>query len=92
MKLKMTKTYAFLVREFQKEIMPILFYFNNKKMKGNIYLDENLSIYRGERFFKRFLNFNYDELSDKLENFANSKENINKFNQLYAKIMQINQI
>lgn len=88
---KFIKTYAFLTREFKKEITPILFYFNNKKMKGNIYLDENLSIYRGERFFKKFLKFDYNELSCKLENFANSKKNINKFNQLYAKIMQINE-
>lgn len=58
-------------------------------MKGNIYLDENLTIYRGEKFFKKFLKLDYNELSRKLENFANSKENIEKFNQLYDKVMSI---
>lgn len=86
---KFIKTYAYLVLEFSRDIKPILFYFNNKRMKGNIYLNEKENIYRVERFFKEFLKFNYNELSKKLENFANSDENRAKFDELYNKIMKI---
>lgn len=85
---KIIKTYAYLVREFGVDIKPILFYFNNKKMKGNIYLPENECIYRGERFFKEFLKFNYANLQEIFENFAESSENILRFNKLYQDIMQ----
>lgn len=87
---KFIKTYAYLVRELNQDIKPILFYFNNKKMKVNIYLDENLSIYRGKRFFDEFLNFDYEDLKNKLENVSSSKENIEIFNNLYKNIMKLN--
>ena len=85
---KIIKTYAYLVREFGVDIKPILFYFNNKRMKGNIYLPENECIYRGERFFKEFLKFDYAALQRVFENFAESNENLAKFNDLYRKIMK----
>ncbi len=83
---KFIKTYAYLIREFGRDIRPILFYFNNKRMKGNIYLPESTNIYRGERFFKEFLKFDYKELENLLLNFAQSAENIAKFDELYKKI------
>ena len=85
---KIIKTYAYLVREFGVDIKPILFYFNNKKMKGNIYLPEDECIYRGERFFKEFLKFDYGKLQNIFENFAESRENIAQFNTLYQDIMK----
>lgn len=84
---KFIKTYAYLVREFQQDIKPILFYFTNKIMKGNIYIPENECIYRGNRFFNTFLNFDYYILENLLENYAESKENIQQFNDLYENIM-----
>ena len=85
---KIIKTYAYLVRELGVDIKPILFYFNNKKMKGNIYLPESECIYRGERFFREFLKFDYTALQKVFENFAESSENLAKFNDLYKKIMK----
>lgn len=52
---KFIKTYAYLVREFPNaKIEPILFFFNNKKMKGNIYVPENTNIRRGKAFLMSF--------------------------------------
>ncbi|MDY6119794.1 MAG: hypothetical protein SPI03_00430 [Campylobacter sputorum] len=53
-------------------------------------MDENLSIYRGKRFFDEFLNFDYEDLKNKLENVSSSKENIEIFNNLYKNIMKLN--
>ncbi|ANE36074.1 hypothetical protein CIG11343_1060 [Campylobacter iguaniorum] len=85
---KIIKTYAYLVRELGVDIKPVLFYFNNKKMKGNIYLPEDECIYRGERFFKEFLKFDYGKLQNIFENFAESSENVAQFNKLYQDIMK----
>lgn len=87
---KFIKTYAYLVREFNKDIKAILFYFNNKKMKDNIYLPEQECIYRGERFFKEFLNFDYYFLQKLLKNFSNKSENIARFDELYHFIVKEN--
>lgn len=54
---KFLKTYCYLLNEelgVNTEIIPILFYFNNKIMKGNIYLPEKEVIYRGRRFLSNF--------------------------------------
>ncbi|WP_241517600.1 HinfI family type II restriction enzyme [Campylobacter blaseri] len=55
---KFIKTYAYLVRKFnissKEKLIPILFYFNNKKMKGNIYIPEKTNIYRGKNFLINF--------------------------------------
>ena len=62
---KFLKTYAGLVSilniDDSKNLVPILFYFNNLKKIGNIHIPSDF-IYRGERFFKDFLTTDYNEL------------------------------
>lgn len=88
---KFLKTFALLVRELQikdlSEIKPVLMYFNNKKMKGNIYLPEGLAIYRGKHFFDVFTNVNYEDIDNCFTNISESKILNDKFDELYKKIM-----
>lgn len=87
---KFIKTYAYLVKEFDnQEIVPILFFFNNKKMKGNIYVPELTNIRRGKHFFDEFLNVSYDDVDDYMKNLSESQENIKAFNELYQKIITL---
>lgn len=87
---KFIKTYAYLVKELKikdiTEFQPILFYFTNKKMKGNIYLPETKSIYRGKRFFDKFLSIKYDDLDEYMKNLSEDKDTILMFDELYKKI------
>lgn len=88
---KFIKTYAYLVREFpDTEIKPILFFFNNKKMKGNIYVPENTNIRRGKAFFDEFLKIKYEDVDLYMKNLSESPENIKSFDDLYRKIMAMN--
>lgn len=85
---KFIKTYAYLVREFPNaKIEPILFFFNNKKMKGNIYVPENTNIRRGKAFFDEFLSIKYEDVDSYMRNLSESPENIKAFDDLYKKIM-----
>lgn len=85
---KFIKTYAYLVREFPStKIEPILFFFNNKKMKGNIYVPEKTNIRRGKAFFDEFLNVKYEDVDVYMKNLSKSPENIKAFDDLYKKIM-----
>mgnify|MGYP000715850792 FL=1 len=86
---KLLKTYAYLQRELgnDKILKPILFYFNNKKMKGNIYLPESQIIYRGKRFFDSFTNIKYEDMDSYMKNISESPETIQAFNDLYKKIV-----
>ncbi len=90
---KFIKTYAYLVRELNikdsNKLVPILFFFTNKKMKGNIYVPEETNIYRGKKFFEKFLNIKYEEVDDYLANLSEDKETIKSFKTLYDKIMNI---
>lgn len=87
---KFIKTYAYLVREFPNtKIEPILFFFNNKKMKGNIYVPENTNIRRGKAFFDEFLDIKYEDVDSYIRNLSESPENIKAFDELYRKIMSI---
>jgi hypothetical protein len=89
---KLLKTYAYLQRELGSEITlkPILFYFNNKRMKGNIYLPEDKCIYRGKRFFDEFTDIGYDELDACMKNISENPETIKIFDDLYNKIVKQN--
>lgn len=89
---KFIKTYAYLTREFRGEhIMPILFFFNNKRMKGNIYVPEDTNIRRGQAFFDEFLNISYDSVDNYMKNLSESEQNIHAFDELYQKIMSLPQ-
>ena len=89
---KFIKTYAYLVREFQvtdsTKIVPILFFFTNKKMKGNIYIPEKTNIRRGRGFFNEFLHINYDEVDEYLSTLSESDEVVQMFDALYRKVTQ----
>lgn len=87
---KFIKTFAYLSNEFKKiEIVPILFFFNNKKMKGNIYIPESSNIRRGKRFFDEFLSIKYDDVDNCLQNISESAYVIKMFDDLYKKVMNI---
>lgn len=90
---KFIKTYAYLAREFNvknpNQIVPILFFFTNKRMKGNIYLPEDTNIKRGKQFFDEFLSLEYSTVDQYLTNLSESSENISRFDELYKTIMQL---
>ena len=88
---KLLKTYAYLQRELgDVELKPILFYFNNKKMKGNIYLPEQIVIYRGKRFFETFTKIKYEDMDNYMKNISENEETIKIFDNLYNKIVKNN--
>ncbi len=85
---KLLKTYAYLQRELGADIVlkPILFYFTNKRMKGNIYLPEDEVIYRGKRFFDTFTNVKYEDMDNYMKNISEDPETKKQFDDLYIKI------
>jgi len=87
---KFLKTYAGLVKKLgikdTKQLKPILYYLNRKRMKGNIYVPEKTYIYRGEKLFKEFLTMKYDEIDGYLKNVSENKEIVKIFDNLYKKI------
>jgi hypothetical protein len=87
---KFIKTYAYLTDELKieniEELIPILFFFNNKKMKGNLYLPEKTNIRRGESFFDEFLSIKYQELNSFMEKLSESSQTIKMFEELHKKI------
>jgi hypothetical protein len=90
---KFIKTYAYLVNELNikniEELTPILFFLNNKKMKGNPYIPEAINIRRGEKFFLEFLsNISYQDLNDYMTNLSESSEVKKMFDNLYSKIVK----
>lgn len=92
---KFIKTYAYLCREFHAtnatQIVPILFFFTNKKMKGNIYIPETTNIKRGKKFFDEFLHISYDEVDRYLSTLSESEEVIAMFDELYRKVVGRNE-
>ncbi|MCK4520512.1 restriction endonuclease [Candidatus Parcubacteria bacterium] len=87
---KFIKTYAGLVKKLNiqniSELKPILYYFNRKIMKGNIYVPEEKYIYRGEKLFDEFFAIKYSDLDDCLRNVSEDKEIVKIFDNLYKKI------
>ena len=91
---KFIKTYAAIATElknknYKETVIPILFYFTNKKMKGNNYIPEETNIRRGKRFFDEFLSIKYDDLEKCLSNISENKKNIKIFDELYKKIIEM---
>ena len=88
---KFIKTYAYLTREFnvstKEELVPILFFFTNKRMKGNIYIPEQSNIKRGKHFFEEFLSVDYSDVDKYMSNLSESDSVVQMFNDLYNKIM-----
>lgn len=90
---KLLKTYAYLVRELKiydkNKFKPMLFYFTNKRMKGNIYIPED-EIYRGARFFDKYTTIKYEDLEDYMLNISENEETIKQFNDMYEKVVNGN--
>lgn len=88
---KFIKTAAYLINELNitsyDQFKPILFFFNNKKMKGNIYVPESTNIYRGKRFFDEFLDIDYSDVENYMANLSENETTVEMFNQLYDKVM-----
>ncbi len=88
---KFIKTYAYLLNEFKlknhDDLIPILFFFNNKKMKGNIYVPENTNIRRGKNFFDEFLSTDYQSVDEYLKQLSESESTVKSFDDLYKKVM-----
>lgn len=88
---KFIKTTAYLINELDiksfEQFKPILFFFNNKKMKGNIYIPEQSNIYRGKRFFDEFLDVEYKDVEEYMASLSESEATIEAFNDLYNKVM-----
>lgn len=90
---KFIKTYAYLVNELNvrnvDDLTPIIFYFNNKRMKGNPYVPESANIKRGSGFFDDFLEkVKYSDVSGYMASLSESDEVIDMFYRLYSKIMK----
>ncbi len=90
---KFIKTYAVLVRELKinktnkHEFISILYYLNEKILKGNIYIPEDTCIYRGRKLFdEKFPSISYDELDEYLREIGKDEEIIQIFDDLYRKI------
>lgn len=88
---KLLKTSAYLIRDLKitdiNQFKPILFFFNNKKMKGNPYIPESTNIYRGEKFFDEFLNIKYDDVEKYMANLSESDSTVKAFDELYKKVI-----
>lgn len=82
-----------MVRELKiydkDKFKPMLFYFTNKRMKGNIYIPEN-EIYRGKRFFERYTTIKYEDLEEYMINISENDETIKQFNDMYDKVVNRN--
>ncbi|MDR2191495.1 MAG: hypothetical protein LBO62_01245 [Endomicrobium sp.] len=90
---KFIKTYAYLAKELNiadnAKLIPILFFFTSKKMKGNIYIPESSNIRRGKNFFEEFLKVKYEDVDKYLLNLSESAETLKAFKELYDKTMSI---
>jgi hypothetical protein len=88
---KFIKTAAYLIKELDikelEKFKPIIFYFNNKKMKGNIYVPEKTNIYRGKRFFDEFLTVKYEDVEKYMLNLSENNETKKMFDDLYNKVI-----
>lgn len=88
---KFIKTYAYLAKELQitssENLIPILFFFTNKKLKGNIYVPESNNIRRGKRFFDDFLSVSYNDVDEYLSLLSESDDIIKMFDNLYKTVI-----
>ena len=95
---KFIKTYSYLYEKLlirykynlgSFTLKPCIFFFNNQRKIGNIYVPENTNIYRGEEIFKKFFkDIKYEDIDNYLINISESKETIKKFDDLYDKVMK----
>lgn len=91
---KFIKTFACLLNELpikqHSDLVPILFYFNNKNLKYNPYIPEKTNIKRGQKFFDEFLDVDYEEVKEIFENLSKKPEIKKLFDDLYHQGMNLN--
>lgn len=89
---KLLKTYAYLIREVKiydiNKFKPLLFFFTNKRMKGNIYIPEDECIYRGKKFFDAFTTIKYEDLETYMLNISENESTIKQFDDIYNKVVR----
>ncbi len=89
---KFIKTFAYLCQEFEisdpSQLVPVIFFFNNKKMKGNIYVPEEGNIMRGKVFFEEFLSVKYQDVNDYMATLSESSVNIEMFDAVYQRVVK----
>jgi len=87
---KFVKTYAGIVNKLKirkiDDLKPILYYLNDKKKIGNIYIPEITNIYRGPKLFKEFFTIKYDELDEYLREIGEDEEILKIFDNVYKRI------
>lgn len=96
---KFIKTYAYLhehlLEKYDRDhtkftLKPLMFFFTNKKMTGNIYIPEDINIYRGEEIFDEFFNYiEYASIDQYLKSISENESTVKKFDDLYKKVMEI---
>ncbi len=90
---KLLKTYAYLSKKLnitnQDRLVPILYYFNEQRRIGNIYLPEDVNVYRGRQFFERFLSVEYNDVAKILETLAQYPETLKLFHKFNRKVTNI---
>lgn len=90
---KFIKTYAYLARELQiknsADLVPILFFFTNKKLKINPYIPETPNIKRGKAFFDEFLSLSYEEVEQCMNQLSESPLVQQMFDALYDTVMDL---
>lgn len=89
---KLLKTYAYLIRELKiydiNKFKPVLFYFTNKRMKGNIYIPEDEAIFRGKKFFDAFTTIKYEDLEKYMLNISENEATIKQFDDIYKRVVK----
>lgn len=87
---KFIKTYAGIVNKLEirkvDELKPILYYLNDKKKIGNIYIPEDTNIYRGPKLFKEFFSVEYIELDKYLQEIGEDPDILKIFDDIYKQI------
>ncbi|MDR1847989.1 MAG: hypothetical protein LBR17_07755 [Bacteroidales bacterium] len=91
---KFIKTYSYLLNELKikdiEDLIPVLIFFNNKKMKGNPYIPESTNIRRGKQFFDEFITtISYNELNTYMLNLSESPEVKKMFDDLYDSVVKL---
>lgn len=70
-----------------KSITPKIIYFNSVKKKDNNFLGEKINIYRGEEFWNKYTNTDFNELYDVIRDVQTNLETVKYFENIVNKVM-----
>ena len=65
---------------------PILYFLTPKVLKGNIYIPEGFTIYRGRKLFDEFFSIEYDTVDEFMKNIGEDEKIIKIFDDLFNNI------